>query len=434
VHVLVSDTPLHDPASGLASPALLREHLELAVARGRESDRRVALVHLGLEGLGLVSDALGDDAARAVFASAGARARAAVRAPDVVAAVAPGELAILLADLDVAGEATAEAVTGQLFVAVRGPFTVGRHEFDLGARAGVSLLPGDTPDAGGVLRHAQAALHQACELDGERVVFYAGGTSDALERLLLTARLRRALEHDELVLHYQPIFRLADDALIAFEALLRWEDPERGQMPPLSFLPAAETSGLIEPIGAWVLDAACAQARAWTDAGIAVPIAVNVSLREFRNPDFAANVASRIAAHGIDPRLLVIEITESAAMREPDCVEPVLAALRETGVAVAIDDFGTGYSSLGRLRNLAVDTLKLDRVFLQGAPADAAAARLAGASLALVEALGLQAVAEGVETEAQRAFLMQHGCPQAQGFHLGRPEPADEATARLRAR
>jgi EAL domain-containing protein (putative c-di-GMP-specific phosphodiesterase class I)/GGDEF domain-containing protein len=430
----VSDSSLHDPDSGLATPALLREHLALAIARGRDHDHRVALIHLGLEGLDLVSDALGDDSARSVFAEVSARAAAAVRRTDVVAVPASGELAVLLADLDGQAVATADAVAGQLFGAVRGPFMIGGHEFDLGARAGVSLLPGDAPDAEGLVRHARAALHQACEQDGERVVFYAGGTSDALERLLLTARLRRALERDEFVLHYQPIFHLADGALIAFEALLRWEDPDRGQIPPLSFLSAAETSGLIEPIGSWVLDAACAQARNWSDAGMAVPIAVNVSLREFRNPDFADNCARRIAAHGIDPGLLVLEITESAAMRDPDCVEPVLAALRATGIAVAIDDFGTGYSSLGRLRDIAVDALKLDRSFLVGAPDDPAAARLASASLALVDALGLQAVAEGVETEAQRAFLVEHGCPQAQGFHLGRPEPAAAAGARLRDR
>ena len=329
-------------------------------------------------------------------------------------------------------EATAESVAGHLFVAVRGPFTAGTHEFDLGARAGVSLLPGDASGADDQLRHARAALRQACELDGERVVFYAGGTSDALERLLITARLRRALELDQLVLHYQPIVRLPGNDLVAFEALLRWEDPDRGLIPPLSFLPAAETSGLIEPIGAWVLDAACAQARAWSDAGTPMPVAVNVSLREFRGPDFAANVAECIRVRGVDPRLIVLEITESAVMRDPDCVEPVLADLRATGVSVAIDDFGTGYSSLGRLRDIAVDTLKLDRVFLQGAPEDAKATRLAGASLALVEALGLEAVAEGVETEAQHAFLVERGCARAQGFLLGRPEPAAAATARLR--
>jgi predicted signal transduction protein with EAL and GGDEF domain len=428
----MTDASFYDPASALATPRLLREHLELAIARAQETDRRVALVHLGLEGLQLVSDALGEPAAQAVFTAASSRARAAVRATDVVAAVAPGELAVLLSDLDGTAETTAEAVAGQLFVAVRGPFTVGGHEFDLGARAGVSLLPGDAPDAVAVLRHAQAALHQACELDGERVVFYAGGTSDALERLLLTARLRRALERDELVLHYQPIFRLADGALIGLEALLRWDDPERGQIAPLSFLPAAETSGLIEPIGAWVLDAACAQARAWSDEGIGVPVAVNVSLREFRNPEFATGVADCIARHGVDPRLLVLEITESAAMRDPDCVEPVLSALRDTGVRIAIDDFGTGYSSLGRLRDLQVDALKLDRVFLHDAPADPAAARLAGAALALVDALGLEAVAEGVESESQRTFLVEQGCALAQGFHLGRPEPPAAATERLR--
>jgi EAL domain-containing protein (putative c-di-GMP-specific phosphodiesterase class I) len=294
------------------------------------------------------------------------------------------------------------------------------------------MHPGDAADAEALLRHAESAMRETRRADGVRMLFYDGGTSEALERLLITARLRPAIERDELVLHYQPMFRLGDVPEIAgVEALLRWEDPERGLIPPLDFVPVAEYTGLIEPIGRWVVEECCRQASAWRDAGVSVPISFNVSPRQFREPAFAEQLGERIAAHGLDPKLFMVEITESVAMRDPTCVEPILADLRRLGVRLAIDDFGAGHSSLARLRDLEVDVLKIDRGFLQKAPDDRRATQLVHAALDLADALDMTPVAEGVETEQQQSMLSEHGCALAQGYHLARPLPADEMTAML---
>jgi EAL domain-containing protein (putative c-di-GMP-specific phosphodiesterase class I) len=274
-------------------------------------------------------------------------------------------------------------------------------------------------------------MHAARRGDGNRVLFYDGGTADALERLLMTSRLRRAVDNDELLLHFQPIFRLPAGEIVAAEALLRWSDPERGLVPPLDFIPAAEYTGMIEPIGHWVVETCCAQVAAWREAGLEVPVSFNVSPRQFRDPSFVEVVEREVERHGIPATALIVEVTESVAMREPACVEPVLDRLRDLGVRLAIDDFGAGYSSLARLRDLDVDLLKIDRTFLAEAATDGRAGDLVGAALDLASALGMTAVAEGVETEQQRAFLVERGCALAQGFHLARPLPVDEATALL---
>jgi len=328
--------------------------------------------------------------------------------------------------------AMAEAVAGELLQAVRRPVLVDGRELDLGAHVGVSLFPGDASDEDALVRHAQSAMRQARSDGGAPLMFYAGGTSEALERLLVSARLRRALERDELRLHYQPIFRLEDGGVSSVEALLRWEDPDRGLIPPLEFIPVAEYTGLIEPIGRWVVRELCRQARAWDDAGIGVPISFNVSPRQFRDPAFPGAVRDTLQRESLDGSRLIVEITESVAMRDPSCVEPILEDLRGLGVRVAIDDFGTGHSSLARLQELPVDVLKIDRAFLSGAPGDDHAERLVCGTLDLVRTLGLTAVAEGVETEEQRRFLSDRGCELAQGFHLARPLPPAEATALLR--
>jgi diguanylate cyclase (GGDEF)-like protein len=424
----------HHEVTGLPRLDLLREHLDLAIARARQEDRSVALMHAGLDGLDLVRDALGPAAHETVLYEIGARVREAMPETALVATMDGGELGVLLTDLPGDAEQVAETAAGQLLVAIRRTLVLDGSEFELNGSIGVSLLPRDASDAEGLLRHAHAAMRQARESDGDQLVFYAGATSDALERLLLSARLRRALERDEFVLHYQPIFRLDAGTVMGVEALLRWQDPQRGLTYPLDFIGVAEYTGLIEPIGRWVIDAACAQARAWRDAGLRVPVSFNVSLRQFREPEFVAVLRDRIAEHELDPSLFMVEITESVAMRDPSCVEPVVDELRALGVRLAIDDFGAGYSSLARLRDLSVDMLKIDRTFLGSAPADARATSLVSAALHLVDALGLAAVAEGVETEEQRSFLAGEGCPLAQGFHLARPLPVDEVTLLLRDR
>ncbi|HEX2085348.1 MAG TPA: GGDEF domain-containing phosphodiesterase [Solirubrobacteraceae bacterium] len=428
---LVAADPALDPITLLPARGLLLEHVRAAVARARPADRSVAVLHAGLDGLDLVAAGLGRAAHEEVVREVAGRVRAAMPEQAIVASLGDGELAVLLADVQGDPSSLVETAAGQLIVAAGRPLRVEGEEFELVARVGASVLPGDAADEHALLRHAETAMRTARRGDGVRVLFYDGGTADALERLLITGRLRRAVERGELLLHFQPIFRLPEGDVVAVEALLRWRDPERGLVPPLDFIPVAEYTGMIEPIGRWVVEACCAQAARWRAAGLEVPVSFNVSPRQFRDPSFVETLEQEVARHGIPASQLIVEVTESVAMREPQCVEPVLERLRFLGTRLAIDDFGAGYSSLARLRDLEVDLLKIDRTFLAEAATDERAGRIVGAALDLARALDMTAVAEGVETEQQRRFLVERGCALAQGFHLARPLPTDEATALL---
>jgi len=426
---LVAIDPARDPVTKLPGRGLLHDHVTLAAARARQADGTVALLHVGIEGLDLVAAGLGRAAHDEALREIATRVRAALPDTAMVAAPADGELTVMLADLDKAPDGVAEATAGQLLEAASQPLRIDGETFELSAHVGISVLPRDAPDAAAALRHAESAMRDARRADQARVAFYEGGTSEAVERLLVTAKLRKAIEGDELVLHYQPIVSLPSGRIIAVEALLRWDDPARGLVPPLSFVPVAEYTGMIEPIGRWVIDACCRQAVAWRDAGIDVSISFNVSPRQFRDPGFGEMLGARIADHGLDPHGFIVEITETAAMRDPECIEPVLEALKALGVRLAIDDFGAGHSSLARLRDLDVDLLKIDRTFL--GRADARSTRLVRAALDLAGALDVTPVVEGVETEEQRQFLVDGGCALAQGFHLARPLDAEAATELL---
>jgi EAL domain-containing protein (putative c-di-GMP-specific phosphodiesterase class I)/PAS domain-containing protein len=264
--------------------------------------------------------------------------------------------------------------------------------------------------------------------EGDRVVgtWAAGSVREAPPADSLEARLRRALRGDQLRLHYQPIFSLPAGELVAVEALLRWEEPGRGMISPAEFIPVAEESGLIDELGDWVLEAVCAQQVAWAAAGLTPNISFNVSPSQLRRGDFVARVHERIAAPGVDPSRLTVELTESSTLEDPALAEGLVRELDALGLRIALDDFGTGYSSLSRLAELPVSTLKIDRAFLRGVPERPDAAAVVTAILQLARALGRTAVAEGVETEAQREFLTSEGCPLAQGFLLGAPAPAED--------
>ena len=418
-----------DELTGLPSRDLLKEHLQLALARAEQDEREVALLHVGLDRFQLVNSSLGREAGDAALQEVARRLDELTGPTDVVARPGSDEFCVLVPDVRSNGEATAELVARAIAATVQEPFAVDGTNFELSASVGVSLYPRDAKDADLLFKHAEAALHDAKALGAGAVAFYAGGTQDAYERLVLPLRLRGALERRDFVLQYQPIFSLGDGSVACAEALIRCRDPDRGLIPPLDFLPVAEYTGLIEPIGDWVVTAACEEARRWRDSGADLALSFNASLRQFRQPRFAERVRRSVERFGLEPSSVIVEITESTAMQEPRCVEPVLAELRAAGLRIAIDDFGTGYSSLVRLREMPVDIVKLDRMLLARAPEDEGAARLVAAAVELVRSLEMTAVAEGVERETQLDFLVTEGCPWAQGFHLARPLDAGNIPA-----
>jgi EAL domain-containing protein (putative c-di-GMP-specific phosphodiesterase class I) len=306
------------------------------------------------------------------------------------------------------------------------PFLLGETEFHVGASVGISLFPRDAGDAQTLLAHADAAMYDAKgSARGDVQAWTGSGAERGAQRLSRATRLRHAIEGGELVLHFQPIFRALDGRVRGVEALVRWQDPEHGLVMPADFVPLAEETGLIERLGEWVLDAACAQAAAWRVQGLELVTGINVSARELRRPGWTRHVLERLDAHGVPPEALLVELTETTAMRGHGRIEDQLRDLRDAGVSTAIDDFGTGWSSLHRLRRLPVGTLKLDRSFLTGVPEGAEASAVVRAILDLGAALGKLVVAEGVETQRQLDFLVGQGCPLVQGFLLGRPAPAE---------
>lgn len=266
-------------------------------------------------------------------------------------------------------------------------------------------------------------MHEA-RSGGMGIAVYDERTTDPIERLALAARLRRAVECDELVLHYQPVFRLSDRRILGVEALVRWQDPQRGLVPPDEFIPVAERTGVIDALGDWVLRALCDQGREWQKLGLRPNFGINISPRQLRRAGFAQRFAEQVAAHGLDPSNFVLELTESAWALDASRLLPTLRELRERGLSLAIDDFGAGYSSLWRLRELPVQVIKIDRSFLRDVPQDPQATRIFAAMLRLADACGYDVVAEGVECEEQLAYLATEGCRLAQGFHLGRPTTA----------
>jgi diguanylate cyclase (GGDEF)-like protein/PAS domain S-box-containing protein len=421
----------HDQLTGLPNRAMLQDNLTVAVARASRSGLAVGLLCLDLDDFKLVNDSLGHAVGDELLLAVAKRLGEAKRHGDVLARAGGDEFFVLLPDLPEEGEGPALAAAQRAVAAFQEPFEVAGTELHVSTSVGVSLFPRDAADADTLLRHADAAMYQAKRDDRAGFAMYSQEADDPFERLSLTSRLRRSLKEGQLVLHWQPIFSPADRTPVAVEALIRWDDPARGLLLPESFIPAAEHSGLIEPIGEWVLDEVCYQAALWASLGLRPRLSVNASPRELRRSEYADNLADALGRHDVDPSQLVIELTESAAMEEASAARRLLGRLHELGVGVAIDDFGEGFSSLSRLRELPVEQLKIDRSFMRDVPHSEGASAVITAIIRLAEALGRTVVAEGVETEEQRLFLAEQGCPLAQGFHLCRPLPTDEVTALL---
>lgn len=421
---------LHDPLTGLANRALLLQHLEHALAVQSRTGGRVAVLFADLDRFKVVNDSLGHLAGDTVLQAVAERITSAVRPSDVVARLGGDEFAVVIDTLSDPGEVA--AIAERVRHVCSQPLSVRGREVFATASVGVALATDDSTRsprerAVELLQHADVAMYEAKARGRDRFdVFDATMRAEASERLALESALRRAIERAELELEYQRIIDLRDGATVAVEALARWHRPSRGFVDTTRFIKIAEDTGLIVPIGAWVLRECCAQVNAWQSGGSSPVVHVNVSARQLRLPSFASDVAAAAEAASVDPDRLCLEITETALMEQPEASADQLRALKEHGFRVSVDDFGSGYSSLATLQRLPVDVLKIDRNFV--AQIDHAAKPEAGTIIAAIidmaHALDLTVVAEGVETPEQLQLLRNLGCDLAQGFLLARPGPA----------
>jgi diguanylate cyclase (GGDEF)-like protein/PAS domain S-box-containing protein len=414
----------HDPLTGLANRALFLERLGAVAGQG---DAEITVVFVDLDNFKVINDSLGHEAGDRLLMVVAERLRRVLRPDDLIARFGGDEFAVLVAGTG--GEAAARRVAERLASALRAPVELDGHQRYVTASFGVRTASAVAAEPEELLRDADAAMYRAKELGKARCeVFDASMHERAVERLDLEGGLRGAIERDELRLLYQPQVEIASGEIVGAEALLRWEHPERGLVVPPVFIPIAEQTGLIVPIGTWVLHEACAQAATWAaSTGRRLSVAVNVSPRQLAEDDFPATVAAALAESDLAPELLCLEITESAVMADPDAAADVLARLKALGVHLAIDDFGTGYSSLGQLKALLpVDTIKIDKSFVDGITAGGEDRAIVDAVLRLASGLGLAALAEGVETGEQARELLDLGCALSQGYHFARPQrPAD---------
>ncbi|MGZ5318824.1 MAG: putative bifunctional diguanylate cyclase/phosphodiesterase [Actinomycetota bacterium] len=425
----------HDKLTGLPNRALFEEMLENAIARARRHDLGVGVVYLDLDNFKLVNDSLGHPAGDLLLAQLGDRLRDCTREADLVARQGGDEFLMLLADLErEAGdshgrdgaELIAESVAERVHEALREPFDLHGVEFFASGSIGISLFPQDALDAPSLLKNADAAMYRSKRHDpGGHVVFSTGGES-SLEKLSFTTRLRRAVEQQNWVLHYQPVVNLADGAVEGVEALIRWQEPTGGLVPPGEFIPLAEELGLIEAIGDWVIEEMAGQHARWAADGLDLTMGFNLSPRQLWSAHLAESMLGKLEDAGVDPHRVVVEITESTAMADPDRTQRILNELHAWGLQLAIDDFGTGYSSLARLKHLPVDILKIDRTFIRDVDRDADLGSMVRAMIQLAEGLGMTPLAEGIETQGELDFLIEHGCTVGQGFHFARPVPAEE--------
>ena len=423
---------MHDLLTGLPNRSLLlnrlAEALEMAAvsASGRSVAARIGLIVLDLDRFTVVNESLGHAVGDALLVAVGGRIASAARSTDTVARLGSDEYGILLGP--VRSHREAERVANRIEAALSLPFDIDGREVSIGASMGLAIGRSGATHPGDLLKEAEIALHRA-KADPTRsvVLFDPEMRTQTLERATLEHDLRRAIERSELVLHYQPILSLATGTITGMEALLRWNHPQRGLVQPMSFIPLAEETGLILPIGRWVLQTACEQVRDWKrrlPAAESLVISVNLSARQFARADLTVDTAAILDHSGLDPASLELEITESVVMDQSEASIERLRSLRALGVRLVLDDFGTGYSSLSYLRRLPLDTIKIDRSFITELEVDDADVPIVGAVIDLAHGLGIDVVAEGIETPAQLEVLRRLGCDRGQGYYFARPLPA----------
>ncbi|ATQ77366.1 histidine kinase [Massilia violaceinigra] len=422
----------HDSLTELPNRLLLSDRIRMVIAHARRSGQNFSVATIGLDGFKKVNDGLGHPVGDAVLRIAAARLRTTLRDSDTLARIGGDEFVAVLPGT--CTEAQIKLVTGRLLATLQAPFEVDKHTIYIGASIGLALFPEHAEDEVQLVALADAAMSRAKETGKARCLVYSPRTSSPPEHdISLEAAMFHAVREGEFLLYYQPIVDAPTRRIQGFETLMRWKHPTLGMVPPVRFIPIAETNGLINLLGAWALKAACVQLRQFEEvAKRSLYISVNISPRQFRNDKFLEVLDHALAFSGMSGSQLVLEITEGTLMIDPVHAESILVKMAERQARIAIDDFGTGYSSLAYLKRFPISVLKIDRAFVKDLPDAPKDGAICNAVLDLAKHLGLSVVAEGVETEAQLDYLDQRGCQYIQGYLTGKPMPAHAAMAALR--
>jgi diguanylate cyclase (GGDEF)-like protein len=423
----------YDSLTGLPNRDLLTDRIRQALIQARRFNATVALLFVDLDHFKNINDSLGHSAGDALLQAAAKRMNRCVRDGDTVARLGGDEFIILLPTINAVEDAA--TVANKILHELTPPFQLQGHKSFSSASIGISIFPDDTTEMEDLLRNADTAMYHAKALGRNNYQFFTKTMNETVQRRMnLERMLRQALDNDEFHLVYQPQIDTRNGSVIGAEALLRWQNPELGVVSPGDFIPLAEDTGLIVPIGAWVLRTACTQAKRWADEGLgALRVAVNLSIRQFRQPEFTALVTGILADTGLPPALLELEITESIMMQDVTATVVTLQELKTIGVNISIDDFGTGYSSLGYLKRLPIDMLKIDQSFVRDIASDPNDAAIVTAITALAQSLNLNVIAEGVETGEQLEFLRSRCCHLAQGYFFSKPVSVADFAAFWRA-
>ncbi|MES2898825.1 MAG: EAL domain-containing protein [Pseudomonadota bacterium] len=414
----------HDVLTGLPNRSLLQDRLGQAVHYSVRSGHPVWVMLLDLDRFKFVNDSMGHKAGDVLLMTIGARLRSALRDTDTVARLSGDEFVVVLTEHD--DEHLSSDIVQRLMDAVAQPVLLGSKEFFVTSSIGIAVFPTDGNAADSLIEHADIAMYRAKKLGRNNFQFYTPAMNEeAMERVRIESALRNALARDQFVLHYQPQVNLASGKIVGMEALIRWQHPELGMVAPNRFISVAEETGMIVPIGAWVMHTACAQTRAWQDAGLGtLRVAVNLSARQFAAPNLLAGITAVLEQTGLPASSLEIELTESLFMNDVTMAVDLMHGMKALGVSLSIDDFGTGYSSLSYLTSFPIDVLKIDRSFVNDISNDAKDAAIVASIIALAHNLKLDVIAEGVETEEQLDYLRRHDCDEMQGYYFSAPLPA----------
>ena len=416
----------YDELTGLPNRSMFNQRLNHALVQARRHSKPLAILFVDLDRFKNINDTLGHEAGDRVLEEVAQRLLGCLREGDTVGRLGGDEFVVLIEEL--AEPMHVAAVAQKILAAVVKPFIVGVQEFNITASIGISTYPDDSEDMQGLLKNADISMYRAKAQGKNNYQFYSAVMNvHTIERLALESGLRRALERDEFVLYYQPKVDIRSGRITGMEALVRWQQREAALISPGQFIALAEETGLIVPIGEWVLRTACARNQSWREQGMpALRMAVNLSARQFAHVNLLQDVARALNETGLDPAALEFEITESLVMHDPEGAVKLLSRLKDMGIHLSIDDFGTGYSSLSYLKRFPLDSLKIDGSFIRDIPGDADDCAITRAIIAMAHSLRLKVIAEGVETEEQLSFLREHGCDEMQGYRFSGPLAEDE--------